>query len=942
MRILISLIFISFFTISDICAQFNYHRIYPVSGRSELGSSIRSNSSGYVTLNTVMDNNFQAIALNVTQFDPKGEASWTRDITYGDKLPFNLVESAELEVMDDNSIYITTVLANESMMDHNKVITKLSAEGIIEWSKAVGGFENVDADTVAVAIAKRFDNTICHFSNYFGQAELGINAINFDEDGNTVWSQNITASDSFGLPVFPVIQDATQMADSLFILGGQINDLININAMLMKVDTSGNPLWAKSYLDSLGGFNLGLDIASFEDSTTVQVGVNLLPGGGFFTFTGFVMAYDYDGNLLWSKQATRGAFPVFTLLNGVAEATNGDILISGEFLDALSGAGSPFIIRLDKSGNVIWQKDYPRASVALSTIGELVSIEDSGMAYYTSSTQDFVTTYAQLIVADSLGAAMCEDSVLAEILVDVPTGEIGVFVASVADTAIIDIETNNRPRQIGFDIPSVTLIDSAFCPGVPIMVIEDAMISGDSVTYLWNTEETTPMITVEEESTPIVEVTINDERGCYTICDTATISVLDSTMVSIQADYSPYCETRTVNLIATVSGGRAPYDITWSDSNMGPINPNVAVPGQYSVTAIDQCMIPANAGITVEDLEPATAVLQWNLDRYCAEGVIELQINNATSPLSEIKWFDGAGNELPFTNLNPIVSEFGTYSFTALDSCNFVVADQITVPDNLPPPREITIDFNWDLYCAQGLYELQINGPVGPLLSDIRWMDAQGNLLGTSLSQIVDGFGQYSVVAFDDCQNEISDDIIISLDDAPTINLQIMAEDTINCETGLLRLFIENTSGLTNIEWSSGETNVGEIFVNDFDANYIVSADFCQMRYTSDALSPNLNSDNLVSWPNAFAPRIEVNEGTPSEFNRLFGPYVNCPDAISEYELKVYSQFGNLIFESEDPTEFWDGTKDGDNAPSDTYVWYSAFTVAGVNQTTNGTVNLIR
>jgi len=48
------------------------------------------------------------------------------------------------------------------------------------------------------------------------------------------------------------------------------------------------------------------------------------------------------------------------------------------------------------------------------------------------------------------------------------------------------------------------------------------------------------------------------------------------------------------------------------------------------------------------------------------------------------------------------------------------------------------------------------------------------------------------------------------------------------------------------------------------------------------------------------------------------------------------------MFETNDPTEFWDGTKDGNLAPGDVYVWYSTYQVSSVTEEINGTATLIR
>ena len=46
-----------------------------------------------------------------------------------------------------------------------------------------------------------------------------------------------------------------------------------------------------------------------------------------------------------------------------------------------------------------------------------------------------------------------------------------------------------------------------------------------------------------------------------------------------------------------------------------------------------------------------------------------------------------------------------------------------------------------------------------------------------------------------------------------------------------------------------------------------------------------------------------------------------------EYEFKVFSRWGEIVFETNSPTQGWDGTVNDEVAPSDTYF----YTIKGEN-----------
>ncbi|MBJ10328.1 MAG: hypothetical protein CMP66_02550 [Flavobacteriales bacterium] len=98
-----------------------------------------------------------------------------------------------------------------------------------------------------------------------------------------------------------------------------------------------------------------------------------------------------------------------------------------------------------------------------------------------------------------------------------------------------------------------------------------------------------------------------------------------------------------------------------------------------------------------------------------------------------------------------------------------------------------------------------------------------------------------------------------------------------------------------------------------------------------------VKSDLLFYVPDAFTPNSDGD-------NDMFGPEGFQMDRWQSYHLKVWSQWGELIFESTDVNQFWDGkTKSGLYAPNDTYVWSIRINDELGKQTHHtGTVNLLR
>lgn len=98
-----------------------------------------------------------------------------------------------------------------------------------------------------------------------------------------------------------------------------------------------------------------------------------------------------------------------------------------------------------------------------------------------------------------------------------------------------------------------------------------------------------------------------------------------------------------------------------------------------------------------------------------------------------------------------------------------------------------------------------------------------------------------------------------------------------------------------------------------------------------------VKSDLMFYVPDAFTPNDDGD-------NDVFGPDGFKMDKWQSYHLKVWSKWGELIFETTDVNQLWDGnTKSSLYAPNDTYVWSIRIKDELGKQTHHtGTVNLIR
>lgn len=91
-----------------------------------------------------------------------------------------------------------------------------------------------------------------------------------------------------------------------------------------------------------------------------------------------------------------------------------------------------------------------------------------------------------------------------------------------------------------------------------------------------------------------------------------------------------------------------------------------------------------------------------------------------------------------------------------------------------------------------------------------------------------------------------------------------------------------------------------------------------------------------VIMPNAFKPTSNI------EKNKIFIPVARNVDNAN-YRFTIYNRWGQMVFETNDPAEGWDGTRNGSLSPSGIYgylVVYSDYN--GISHSQRGAVNLLK
>lgn len=143
----------------------------------------------------------------------------------------------------------------------------------------------------------------------------------------------------------------------------------------------------------------------------------------------------------------------------------------------------------------------------------------------------------------------------------------------------------------------------------------------------------------------------------------------------------------------------------------------------------------------------------------------------------------------------------------------------------------------------------------------------------------------------------------------------------------------------SNYLWSTGETTKDIQLINipgDTAIWVIIDKHNC---FDSDTINITVeNPQTKLFMPNAFTPN---NDGENDSFKPVgYNPF------ITRYIIRIFNRWGQLLYESSNPTEGWDGTNNGEPCPVASYTYSLSYKAETCNsnrqESFSGIVTLIR
>jgi gliding motility-associated-like protein len=184
---------------------------------------------------------------------------------------------------------------------------------------------------------------------------------------------------------------------------------------------------------------------------------------------------------------------------------------------------------------------------------------------------------------------------------------------------------------------------------------------------------------------------------------------------------------------------------------------------------------------------------------------------------------------------------------------------------------------------------------------------ADNSSYGKNANHIYDEPGIYSVTlrVQEGCQKDTTITIEIEVPENRLRDVISLGADTVLCEGDAIILSVPYDSTFSYL-WNTGETT-RTIIVNT-PGIYAITA--------TDGVCSNYDDVEIGYCPRLYTPNIFSPDGDGN--NDSFKVYGT---GITEMELTIYDRWGQIIFETTDINEGWNGTLHGNQLPIDTYVY---------------------
>lgn len=709
--------------------------------------------------------------------------------------------------------------------------------------------------------------------------------------------------------------------DSSLFIGGTVRTGTDINnAFISKWDDAGNLIWAKRFNNP----------SSYQFTRTLSV--LELKNGSLFCFIRFwskdalIALVDSSGQMKWNKKLNCLGNGSAMTSDGAIETSDSSVVVFGSaYCQGENRFG--FVLKLDYSGNIIWDHRYK-----------------SGQGSSSEFLVDVIETRSSRLVATGWGA----NGDLFFLELDASSGQVlnSSGYTDSSGNSIYGLEVlPNKER--GYDVllglsevnPSergfgLLKLDSnlqqkvGFTYSYPNHYIEPVNLMHDIYGNIFVYSGRRDHNATFDASMSIARINLtgdliwhkqfpNLRNHGWESKPKGAIMGLDQRLVFMASGNNPW-GGHTSELKVVDREGYYLCDTVPSLRDSLKLNEVNSAPRSFSgdfFTVVDSAKLSAiSLGFDTTNCfcaEPATVSDSLY---YCVGDTVKVQSlggsNHTWSPNVGLSCYD-CPEPLVFSDSSityQVISDPGT-------DCQ--ITHQVLVTVNPLPGPEITGLANRDTLCEGETLTLS---PNVTNYDSLKWSTADTSSLIT-----IDSVGVYSVIAF---RHGCVDYDTIEVYQSPQPTL-VLSSDTGIC---LGDSIILKANGVGNTSWDGG-SNQGQILVTEPNRFYVARTEnYC--GYLEDSVFVyDLGCSCTFLGVNVFTPNSD-------QVNDIFRVNTDCD--FEQAQLEIFNRWGQLVYSVTGTDPYWDGSSSTGTLPDGVYFYRFTGSTLSTETATSGFVHLLR